>query len=177
MKLIKLDRTELFNLLTVVATLILSGGDLLSLQIPEVIPEFGVPIILIVAVAVNYFSRSQVKDQAANAKEAAKAILFTDASHGRIGIVGKEEAAIDPDEWKAPPDYTPKVFILKKEMPGIQIGARFQQSFQSPNVYFFAIAMSGSKPKRDQVGIIRFEAQYVEDNPEWFELEDANAAS
>ncbi len=167
MKFIRLDRTELFNLLTVIATLILSGGDLLSLQIPEVIPEFGVPIILIVAVAVNYFSRSQVKEEAGLANARINAHIMEPF---KSAVVDQDDDE-DVYQWKAPPDYTPKVFILKKEMPGIRVGARFQQSFQSPNIYFFAIAISSSKPECDQVGIIRFEAQYVENNPEWFELE------
>lgn len=62
------------------------------------------------------------------------------------------------------------VYLLKKEIPGLNIGARFQQTSQSDQVYFHGIPVEGSKPERDQVGIIEFEAKYVENNPEWFEL-------
>lgn len=67
--------------------------------------------------------------------------------------------------------YAPRpVYLLKKELPGLSIGARFQQTHQSDNVYFHAIPVDASKTGKDQVGIIEFEARYVEDNPEWFEL-------
>lgn len=62
-------------------------------------------------------------------------------------------------------DFTPKTFILKKEMPGLPIGISFQQSAKNPNTYFYGIPVKSD----DQVGIIEFDAEYVEDNPEWFE--------
>ncbi|MFV2014862.1 MAG: hypothetical protein ACC656_05520 [Candidatus Heimdallarchaeota archaeon] len=67
-----------------------------------------------------------------------------------------------PVMWK------PKVYILQKSIPGIKPGTRFQQSYQSDNVYFYAIAISASISECDQVGIIEFEARYVENNLEWF---------
>ncbi|MFH2030974.1 MAG: hypothetical protein ABIJ40_10215 [Bacteroidota bacterium] len=65
-------------------------------------------------------------------------------------------------------DWQPKVFILNKELPGIHKGARFQQSYQTDNVYFYGIPINGKIPQKEQVGIIQFEARHVENNPEWF---------
>lgn len=71
-------------------------------------------------------------------------------------------------KWKRPFDWQPKEFTLQKDLPGIRKGARFQQSYQSDNIYFLAIPISGDAPEKDQVGIIQFEAQYVENNLNWF---------
>lgn len=63
----KIDKTELFNVLTVIATLILTGGgNLFELDFGSV-PGWAIPIILLVAVAMNWFSRSQVKAKAGTA--------------------------------------------------------------------------------------------------------------
>ncbi|KKM19554.1 hypothetical protein LCGC14_1654460 [marine sediment metagenome] len=35
--------------------------------------------------------------------------------------------------------------------------------------YFCAIPISSARPEEDQVGIVKLEAQHVENNPEWFE--------
>lgn len=59
----KPDRTELFNLLTIIAGLILGGGSSLPLEIMQDVPKWAMPILLIVAVAVNIASRDQVKSQ------------------------------------------------------------------------------------------------------------------
>jgi len=64
--------------------------------------------------------------------------------------------------------WKPRVYLLKKDLPGIQAGARFQQSYHSDNVYFHGIPISSEQPEKNQVGIIEFEAQYVESNSEWF---------
>lgn len=89
-----------------------------------------------------------------------------------LGIFKKEgKNDLDPPNIRPRKDYTPKVYVLKKEMPSLQIGARFQQSFSSTNIYFHAIPISSLKPEIDQVGMIEIEARYVENNPEWFELQ------
>lgn len=59
----KIDKTELFNILTVIATLILGGGNLFELDFGSV-PQWAIPILLLVAVAMNWFSRGQVKEEA-----------------------------------------------------------------------------------------------------------------
>jgi len=64
--------------------------------------------------------------------------------------------------------WKPKVFVLNKDIPGVPLGTRFQQSHQSDNVYFHGFPISSERPEKDQVGIIEFEAKYVEKNPEWF---------
>ena len=66
------------------------------------------------------------------------------------------------------PMWESRMFILKKALPGIKEGAIFRQTYQSDHVYFHAIAISAEVPEKDQVGIIEFEARYVENNPEWF---------
>lgn len=66
-------------------------------------------------------------------------------------------------------EYHPEVYILKKSLPGIDKGARFQQSFPSDGkIYFHGIPILSDIPESQQVGIIEFEAQYIENSPEWF---------
>lgn len=62
MKVVKPDRTELFNALVAIATLILAGGDMAKVGLGDV-PEWAIPILLFVAVAVNMMSRAQVKSE------------------------------------------------------------------------------------------------------------------
>ena len=57
------DKTELFNLLTIIAALILSGGSSLLEIIPEDVPTWAWPILVLVALVVNLASRDQVKSQ------------------------------------------------------------------------------------------------------------------
>ncbi len=68
-------------------------------------------------------------------------------------------------------DWQPKIYILQKDIPGLRAGARFRQTYQSDNVYFYGIPVDTSNPGNDQVGIIKFEARVVENNPEWFKRE------
>lgn len=65
----KMDRTDLFNLLAAIAGVILAGGDMLPLEISDGVPAWGVPILLFVALTVNYFSRSQVKDEGGRVRD------------------------------------------------------------------------------------------------------------
>ena len=65
-----------------------------------------------------------------------------------------------------------KRYVLVKALPGIHRGAIFQQSYLSDNIYFYAIPISSNIPEKDQVGIIEFEAKYVENNPLWFQNEE-----
>lgn len=74
--------------------------------------------------------------------------------------------------FSRPPFWQPKVYILQKDMPMYKAGLRFQQTYQSDNVYFAGRAISANIPEKDQVGIIEFEAEYVENNPEWFAPEN-----
>ena len=67
-----------------------------------------------------------------------------------------------------PPNWRPKEFVLKKDLPNVTKGAIFQQSYQSDNIYFYGIPISSKLPKSDQVGIVEFEAENVENNPKWF---------
>ncbi len=146
MKVPKLDKTELFNTLAAIAALILAGGDMSGVGLADV-PEWAIPILLFVAVAVNMASRAQVKGE----KDSQDVVEFEFEDEDVVAI------------------RHPKVYITKKEMPGLAIGTRFQQSRQSANVYFYGIPISGRVATRDQVGIIKFESQYVENSPEWFE--------
>lgn len=75
---------------------------------------------------------------------------------------------IDPAKIERPHWWEPRMFILKTPLPGIKAGAIFRQTYQSDNIYFYGIPISGNIPEHHQVGIIQFEAQYVENNPEWF---------
>lgn len=59
----KVDKTDLYNLLVTIAAIILAGGDLASFEMPEAIPEWGWPIIIFVTIAINFFSRDQVKTE------------------------------------------------------------------------------------------------------------------
>lgn len=65
----KMDRTDLFNLLAAIAGVILASGDMLTLKISDGVPAWGTPILLFVALAVNYFSRSQVKGEGERARD------------------------------------------------------------------------------------------------------------
>lgn len=58
----KIDKTELFNILTVIATVILAGGSISGMDFGSV-PQWAIPIILLVALAVNWFSRTQAKSE------------------------------------------------------------------------------------------------------------------
>lgn len=58
------DKTEMFNLLTVIAALILGGGSSLPLEIiPEGTPVWAWPILIFVALVVNVASRDRIKSQ------------------------------------------------------------------------------------------------------------------
>lgn len=74
--------------------------------------------------------------------------------------------------FSRPGFWQPKVYILQKDMPMYGKGTRFQQTYQSDNVYFSGHPISASIPEKDQVGIIEIEADYVENNPEWFAPEN-----
>ena len=71
-----------------------------------------------------------------------------------------------------PPLWQPKVYILQKDLPMYKAGIRFQQTYQSDNVYFTGHTISANIPEKDQVGVIEFEAKYLENNPEWFAPEN-----
>lgn len=66
-----------------------------------------------------------------------------------------------------PIGWKPKAYILQKDLPNVKKGAIFLQTYQSDNVYFYGIPISGQIPEKDQVGIIEFEAKDVE-NSKWF---------
>lgn len=91
--------------------------------------------------------------------------------------LGTDRLAIMPKEqWdaelKSSPDTEPerpiKVFVLKKDYPGLSAGARFQQSARNRNIYFCGIPISSQRPEEDQVGLVKLEARYVNDS-DWFE--------
>ncbi len=81
-----------------------------------------------------------------------------------IPFSGARPDSDDTETWQPV-----KVFLLKKEIPGLWEGARFQQTAKNGNIYFCAIPISSARPEEDQVGIVKLEAQHVENNPEWFE--------
>lgn len=58
----KIDKTELFNALTAIVTVTLAGGSILGMDFGSV-PQWAIPIILLVALAVNWFSRTQAKSE------------------------------------------------------------------------------------------------------------------
>lgn len=58
-----MDKTNLLNLLTIIATVILGGGDLVGVDWGTV-PEWAIPIIALVAIAINIASREMVKREA-----------------------------------------------------------------------------------------------------------------
>lgn len=91
-----------------------------------------------------------------------------------LGLKSKEQCAISDvsTRFSRPHFWQPKVYILKKDLPMYKAGLRFQQTYQSDNVYFAGRAISTNIPEKDQVGIIEFEAEYVENNPEWFAPEN-----
>ena len=63
-----------------------------------------------------------------------------------------------------------KVYVLKKDLPGIKKGAKFQQSSIDDDIYFHGIPISSESPGK--VGIIRFDSEYVEANEKWFKLDE-----
>ena len=67
-----------------------------------------------------------------------------------------------------PPGWKPRIFSLQRPLPGIGLFNYFYQSKYSDFVYFCGIPISSDIPEVDQVGMIEFEAQYVEANPTWF---------
>ena len=87
-----------------------------------------------------------------------------------LGLKTEKQCAISDvsTRFSRPPFWQPKVYILQKDMPMYNKGTRFQQTYQSDNVYFAGHAISSNMPEKDQVGIIEIEARYVENNPEWF---------
>ena len=65
-------------------------------------------------------------------------------------------------------NWKPKIYILKKDLPNMKKGSKFQQSYLSDSIYFCAIPVSSKKPEKDQVGIMEFEAKDIENNFKWF---------
>jgi hypothetical protein len=94
------------------------------------------------------------------------AIVFNNLEHNEdtenANLLAELMKDISGEQYKAR-------YILKRDLPNLCKGAIFYQSEMSDNIYFHAIAINSDIPATDQVGIIRFEANDVENNPDWFE--------
>ena len=76
------------------------------------------------------------------------------------------------NKMNRPPRWQAKEYVLIKDMPNLNKGTRFYQSYLSDSIYFAAIPISGDIDEDDQVGIVNIEAKDVENNTEWFEKLD-----
>ena len=122
------DKTEIFNLLTIIAALILSGGSSLLEIIPEDVPAWAWPILVFVAVVVNLASRDQVKGEADLANTRIDAYLKGDvegdslsASEALYGFMSwlstrKKEITISSTHDAAGPADLVSVFCEKNNL-------------------------------------------------------------